>query len=83
MQYILIDENDGIFGPYSNVEKVDNGYICDGISLQTIPTGPVVLSEVPDDYTIPTATLETVVTDAPVEPVIADIPVEPTIEGAV
>lgn len=53
MQYILTDENGGIFGPYSNVEKVDNGYICDGISLQTIVTGEVTISEVADDYTIP------------------------------
>lgn len=53
MKYILIDENGGIFGPYSNVEQVENGYLCDNTSLQTVVTGPVIKSEVSDDYTIP------------------------------
>ena len=78
MKYILTDELGGILGPFITAEKVDNGYLCDNTSYQTTVTGPVVLSEVPDDYTISTATIENVVTDAPVEPV-----VEPTIEGAV
>ena len=53
MKYILTDENGGILGPYSNVEQVENGYLCDNISLQTVVTGPVVKSEVADDYVHP------------------------------
>ena len=78
MKYILTTLEGGILGPFTTVEKVDNGYMCDNESYQTTVTGEVTVSEVPDDYTIPTATIENVVTDAPVEPV-----VEPTIEGAV
>ena len=78
MKYILTDEQGGILGPFITAIQVDNGYLCDNTSYQTTVTGEVVVSEVPDDYVIPQATTETVVTDAPVEPV-----VEPTIEGAV
>ena len=53
MKKILIDDNGGIFGTFNNVEQVDNGYICDGASYQTIVTGNVRVQEVADDYTIP------------------------------
>jgi len=53
MKKILKDKNDGIFGPFNNVEQVANGYICDGASYQTIVTGEVTVEQVADDYTIP------------------------------
>lgn len=53
MKKILTDLNGGIFGPFTTIEQVDNGYICDGASYQTIVTGEVTVSEVADDYTIP------------------------------
>lgn len=55
MKKILTDLNGGIFGPFNSIEQVDNGYICDGASYQTIVTGEVTVSEISDDYTIPKA----------------------------
>lgn len=52
MKKILTDLNGGVFGLFNSVEQVDNGYICDGVSYQTIVTGEVTVSEVADDYTI-------------------------------
>jgi hypothetical protein len=84
MKYILTTLEGGIYGLFTTVEQVENGYLCDNESYQTTVTGEVTVSEVPDDYVIPQATTETVITNAPV---IEDIPVEPvvepTIEGAV
>lgn len=53
MKKILKDQNGGIFGVFNNVEQVENGYICDGASYQTIVTGEVTIEEVADDYKIP------------------------------
>jgi predicted RNA-binding protein with RPS1 domain len=53
MKKILTDLNGGIFGAFTNVEKVDNGYLCDGTSYQTLVTGEVTVSEVADDYVHP------------------------------
>lgn len=53
MKKILTDLNGGIFGPFTIVEQVDNGYLCDGASYQTIVTGEVAVSEVADDYKVP------------------------------
>jgi len=53
MKKILTDLSGGVFGPFNSVEQVEDGYICDGASYQTIVTGEVTVSEVSDDYTIP------------------------------
>lgn len=53
MKKILTDLNGGIFGPFNSVEQVENGYLCDNTSYQTIVTGEVTIAEVADDYTIP------------------------------
>jgi hypothetical protein len=53
MKKILVDNNGGIFGVFNEIEKVANGYICDGASYQTVVTGEVIVEEVADDYTIP------------------------------
>jgi hypothetical protein len=53
MKKILTDLNGGIFGPFTTVEQVENGYLCDNTSYQTVVTGEVIVSEVSDDYTIP------------------------------
>jgi hypothetical protein len=65
MKKILTFENGVIVGPFDLVEKVDNGYMADNNSYQTTVTGEVIVSEVDDDYKIPQATTEQVVTDAP------------------
>lgn len=67
MKYILKDLSGGIFGPFNKIDKVDNGYIADNISYQTLVTGELVIEEVSDDYTIPQPIQEQVVTDAPTE----------------
>jgi len=64
MKKILKDQNDGIFGPFNNVEQVANGYICDGASYQTIVTGEVTVEEVADDYTIPQPDVIEIITPA-------------------
>ena len=53
MKYILTTEDNTILGPFTTIEQVDNGYMCDGDSYQTTATGPVTLSEVADDYINP------------------------------
>ena len=53
MKYILTTEDNTILGPFTTVQQVDNGYMCDNDSYQTTATGPVVLSEVADDYINP------------------------------
>ena len=53
MKKILTDLNGEIFGPFNSVEQVENGYLCDNTSHQTIVTGEVIVSEVADDYFIP------------------------------
>ena len=71
MKYILTCEDGGILGPFTTIEQVGNGYIADNVSYQTTVTGPVVQSEVPDDYinpynVVPQPQEEVVVTDAPI-----------------
>lgn len=53
MKYIITNKDKALWGPFSLIEKTDNGYLADGISYQTIVTGEVTVSEVSDDYTIP------------------------------
>jgi len=53
MKYILTQTDSTILGPFTTVEQVSNGYMCDGDSYQTTATGPVTLSEVADDYVNP------------------------------
>ena len=53
MKKILKDQNGGIFGVFNNVEQVENGYICDGASYQTIVTGEVTVEQVANNYKIP------------------------------
>jgi hypothetical protein len=53
MKYILTNNNNEVFGPYSDIQKVDNGYMCDNDSIQTTVTGEVVVSEVEDNYINP------------------------------
>ena len=62
MKKILKDQNGGIFGVFNNVEQVENGYICDGASYQTIVTGEVTVEEVADDYTIPQSDVVEIIT---------------------
>ena len=53
MKYILTKTNNQTLGPFINVEKFDNGYMCDDVFIETIVSGEVVLSEVSDDYVNP------------------------------
>lgn len=53
MKYILTKTNNEVLGPYTSIQQVTDGYICDDIILQTSVTGPVVESEVADDYQNP------------------------------
>ena len=53
MKTILTNENGNIFGPFTSVEAIDSGYLCDEIIYQTTVTGEVTLSEVADDYQSP------------------------------
>ena len=53
MKYILTKTNNQTLGPFINVEKFDNGYMCDDVFIETIVSGEVVLSEVSDDYINP------------------------------
>ena len=68
MKYILVDAQGGILGPFTSVEKVDNGYMCDNESYQTTVTGEVTVSEVADDYTVPQSQPEQTVVETPTEP---------------
>jgi hypothetical protein len=52
MKYILTDLHGGIFGPFTTIEQISNGYLGDNISYQTIVTGEVTVSEVADDYKV-------------------------------
>lgn len=53
MRTILTNEIGTIFGPFTSVETIDGGYLCDETIFYTTVTGEVVLSEVPDDYQSP------------------------------
>ena len=53
MKYILTNQDNFVFGTFTTVEQVSNGYLCDNTSYQTNVTGEVVVSEVSDDYTLP------------------------------
>lgn len=53
MKKILKTADGNIFGPFTTIEKVDNGYLADNISYQTLVVGDVVIEEVANDYVIP------------------------------
>jgi hypothetical protein len=53
MKYILTTLEGGIYGPFTTVEKVENGYLCDNESYQTTVTDEVIVSEVSDNYVLP------------------------------
>ena len=53
MKYILTNEENFVYGPFNEVTQESDGYICDGTIYFTVITGPVVESEVPDDYQTP------------------------------
>ena len=53
MKYILTNQDNFVFGTFTTVEQVSNGYLCDNTSYQTVVTGEVVVSEVSDDYALP------------------------------
>jgi hypothetical protein len=53
MKYILTNTNNEVFGTFNTITKINNGYLCDGAEFQTTVTGVVTLSEVSDDYEIP------------------------------
>jgi len=54
MKYILTNQEGFVFGPFTTVEQISNGYLCDGDVYQTSVTGTVTQSEVNDDYQSPT-----------------------------
>lgn len=53
MRTILTNEAGNIFGPFTSVETIDGGYLCDETIFYTTVTGEVTLSEVADDYQSP------------------------------
>ena len=61
MKYILTNQDNFVFGTFTTVEQVSNGYLCDNTSYQTNVTGEVVVSEVSDDYTLPQPEPEVIV----------------------
>ena len=54
MKYILTNQDGFVFGPFTTVEQVSDGYLCDATSYQTSVTGTVTQLEVSDDYMSPT-----------------------------
>jgi hypothetical protein len=50
MKTVLTNEAGYVFGPFTSVEAIDGGYLCDECIYQTTVTGVVKLSEVADDY---------------------------------
>ncbi len=57
MKYILTQqETNGVIGPCNSIQQQEDGYECDGIFYSTAVTGPVVKSEVADDYVNPAIT---------------------------
>jgi len=54
MKYILTNQDGFVFGPFTTVEQISNGYLCDGDVYQTSVIGTVTESEVSDDYMSPT-----------------------------
>lgn len=54
MKYILTNQDGFVFGPFTTVEQISNGYLCDDTIYQTSVTGTVTESEVSDDYMTPT-----------------------------
>ena len=61
MKYILTNQDGFVLGPFTTVEQVSNGYLCDNTSYQTNVTGEVVVSEVSDDYVWPQPEPEVIV----------------------
>ena len=61
MKYILTNQDNFVFGTFTTVEQVSNGYLCDNTSYQTVVTGEVVVSEVSDDYALPQPEPEVIV----------------------
>ena len=61
MKYILTNQDSFVLGPFTTVEQVSNGYLCDDTSYQTVVTGEVVVSEVANDYALPQPEPEVIV----------------------
>jgi hypothetical protein len=53
MKYILTNTEGQIFGAFSKIDKIADGYLCDNSILYTVITGEVTESEVSDDYMTP------------------------------
>ena len=53
MKYILTNEDNFVYGPFDVVVQESDGCLCDNTMYFTVTTGPVVVSEVPDDYQTP------------------------------
>jgi hypothetical protein len=53
MKYILTNTQGEIFGAFTKIDKLSDGYLCDNSILYTVITGEVTESEVPDDYMTP------------------------------
>lgn len=53
MKYILTNTQGEIFGAFTKIDKISDGYLCDNSILYTVITGEVTESEVPDDYMTP------------------------------
>lgn len=54
MKYILTNQDGFVFGTFTTIEQVSDGYLCDGAVYQTSVIGTVTQSEVSDDYMTPT-----------------------------
>ena len=53
MKYILTTQENTVLGPFAVLTQTVDGYIGDDILYSTISTGPVIESEVTDDYINP------------------------------
>jgi hypothetical protein len=53
MKYILTNTQGEIFGAFTKIDKLSDGYLCDNSILYTVITGEVTESEVADDYMTP------------------------------
>jgi hypothetical protein len=50
----ILTSQDNIYGPFDSVQETETTYLCDNTLYQKDIIGPVVISEVPDDYQTPT-----------------------------
>ena len=53
MKYILTTQENTVLGPFTVLTQTSNGYVGDNVLYPTTSTGPVVKSEVADDYVNP------------------------------